>query len=90
MVLDEATLTAVGDISIDKAEEQDWAAQVATEYLNETADDARKHIMAVIAEETTESCDETASKPVMEKAEAEVPRKATQTAVVETADKIPG
>jgi hypothetical protein len=54
MVLDEATLTAVGDISIDKAEEQDCAAQVATEYLNETADDARKHIMAVIAEETTE------------------------------------
>ena len=52
------------------AEEQDCAAQVATEDLNETADDAKKPIMAGIAEETTELCDDIASKPVMEKAEA--------------------
>ena len=42
-----------------------------------------------VAEETTESCDDIASKPVMEKAEAKVPRKATQTAVVETAAEKP-
>ena len=69
MVLDEATPTAVGDIPIDNAEEQDCDAQVATEDLNKTADDAKEPIMAGIAEETTESCDDIASKPVMEKAE---------------------
>ena len=89
MVLDEATPTAVGDISIDNAEEQICAAQVATEDLNETADNDKKSIMAGIAEETTKSCDDTASKPMMEKAEAEVPREATKTAVVETASKKP-
>ena len=38
MVLDEATPTAVEDISIDNAEEQDFAAQVATKDLNETTE----------------------------------------------------
>jgi hypothetical protein len=89
IVLDEATPTAVGDISIDNAEEQDCAAKVVTGDLQETADDAKKTTLAGIAEETTETCDDIASKPMMEKAEAEVPGEVTQTAVVETAAKTP-
>ena len=54
--------------------------------LDETHQTAVENIPAL---PTFQSCDDFARKPMMEKAEAEVPRKATQTAVVETADKIP-
>jgi hypothetical protein len=44
-------------------------------------DVAKNPIMDGIAEETTEICDDIASEPVMEKADAEIPREATQIVV---------
>ena len=89
MVLDEAEQTAVEDIPAlenfqpteVKAVEPDCAAQVATEELHEMPDNAEKQIVEGVAEKSAELCDEDASEPMMEKAEAKVPREATQTAV---------
>ena len=44
-------------------------------------EDAEEPDCAGVAEESTELCDEDANEPQMEKADAKVPRVATQTAV---------
>jgi hypothetical protein len=66
-------------------EEADCAAQVSTEELHETPDNAKKLLVEEVSEESTEFRDDDDNEPVMEKAEAKIPREATQTPV----DKIP-